>query len=68
MTIPETIICVDCGEAAHLMQAVGPEDAFQVGDIVSYRCSACLDRWDVELTEEDLAPGTPDPDAAPRTQ
>ena len=56
MPIPESIICVDCGEAARLIQTIGPDDVFQPGDIVSYRCSACLDRWDVELTEEDLAP------------
>ena len=58
MGVPESITCVDCGEPAYLIQAVTPTDVFAPGDIVSYRCSACLDRWDVELTEEDVAPGT----------
>jgi hypothetical protein len=53
MPIPHTITCVDCGEPAHLIQTVSPGEV-SVGDIVAYRCSACLDRWDVELTEEDL--------------
>ena len=53
---PACFTCVDCGERAYLIQAVAPGDV-AVGDIVSYRCSACLVRWDVELTEEDVALG-----------
>jgi len=68
MPIPESIICVDCGEAARLIQPVGPDDVFQPGDIVSYRCSACLDRWDIELTEDDIAPSGRDATDVPRNQ
>lgn len=59
MPVPEQIICVDCGEPAYLVQPVKPGEVFQPGDVVAYRCSACLDRWDVELTDEDLAPEDP---------
>jgi hypothetical protein len=42
----ETIICVECGGAAHLI-SYPPEGGFQPGDVVAYRCADCLDRWDV---------------------
>lgn len=58
MGVPESITCVDCGEPAYLIQAVGPQDVGP-GDIVSYRCSACLDRWDVELTDDDFLTEAP---------
>lgn len=56
----ESIVCVDCGGTAHLItlprhDEEGNESAWLVGDIVAYRCSDCRDRWDLELTEEDLA-------------
>jgi Arc/MetJ family transcription regulator len=31
-----------------------------VGDVVAYRCRDCRDRWDIELTEEDLADTIPE--------
>lgn len=49
---PSTIVCVDCGETCHLLTP-DCETGWAAGQIVSYRCSACLDRWDVELTEDD---------------
>lgn len=55
MAISEQIVCVDCGGTAYLIQPIGPDDLPAVGDVVSYRCGDCLDRWDVELTEEDIA-------------
>jgi hypothetical protein len=53
MGAPERIICVDCGGECHLL-SYEPEEGFEPGDIVAYRCSDCLDRWDIELTEDDV--------------
>ena len=53
MSAPEEIICVDCGGSCHRL-SYEPEDGFAAGDIVAYRCSDCLDRWDIELTEDDV--------------
>ncbi len=47
------IVCVDCGGDCHLI-SYEPDEGFSPGDVVAYRCSDCLDRWDLELTEEDL--------------
>ncbi|MFZ4515751.1 MAG: hypothetical protein ACOYN3_05515 [Acidimicrobiia bacterium] len=55
MAIAQEIVCVDCGGAAFLVQQLEPDEVPQVGDIVTYRCRDCLDRWDIELTEEDVA-------------
>lgn len=49
----ETIICVDCGGTAHLITAPRENDAWFEGDVVSYRCQDCRDRWDLELTADD---------------
>lgn len=68
MPVPERITCVDCGEPAYLVQAVTADDRLVPGDIVTYRCSACLDRWDVELTEEDLGSEPARDDEVPRDQ
>jgi hypothetical protein len=54
-----TITCIDCGGHAHLLTTpqVDPEAAgaalWQPGDIVTYRCSRCLDRWDIVLADDD---------------
>ncbi len=45
----ESIICVDCGGQAHLLTPTREDDQWLAGDIVAYRCSDCLDRWDIEL-------------------
>ncbi len=55
MNIAESIVCVDCGSTAHLVIPIGKEDVLMVGDILTYRCEACFDRWDLEVTEEDLS-------------
>ena len=51
----EAIVCVDCGGQAHLI-SFPPEDGqeWEAGDVVTYRCSDCLDRWDLVLEAEDL--------------
>ena len=59
MVQPDPIItCVDCGGRAHLTtpRRRDPEDLegaeWQAGDIVTYRCEDCLDRWDVVLDDD----------------
>ncbi len=50
-----TIVCVDCGGTAHLLTPPREDGAWLAGDVVSYRCADCRDRWDLELpaaTEE----------------
>jgi hypothetical protein len=55
----DTIVCVDCGGTAHLVSAAREDGSWFAGDIVTYRCSDCRDRWDLELSTDDLD----DPDA-----
>jgi len=50
----ETIVCVECGGLAWLLQPVGPEDDLEPGDAVAYRCADCLERFDVVVEEDDL--------------
>lgn len=51
-------MCIDCGGECTLL-TLPPEDGlWQPGDVVAYRCRDCLDRWDLELTDEDTD-GTP---------
>ena len=48
--VPETIECVDCLSECHRLTHM-PEGGFTPGAIIAYRCSGCLDRWDVEFGE-----------------
>lgn len=48
---PDTITCVECGGTAHLLTRP-PEDEPVDSFIAAYRCSDCLDRFDV-VWEED---------------
>ena len=50
--VPETIVCVDCGGECHRLTYV-PEDGFEDGDVVAYRCEDCLDRWDLVFDSEE---------------
>jgi hypothetical protein len=52
MDVEATIICVDCGSRCHLI-SFAPEDGWQAGDIVAYRCEDCLDRWDLVIPDDD---------------
>ena len=47
----ETIVCVDCGGPCHLLTHPREDGRWYGGDIVSYRCRDCLDRWDLVLPE-----------------
>jgi hypothetical protein len=56
VTLPLTIVCVDCGGTCHLLNPPTPEDELllEPGDVLAYRCEDCNDRWDLVLEEEDL--------------
>ncbi|MCZ7629241.1 MAG: hypothetical protein M5U19_09320 [Microthrixaceae bacterium] len=52
--VPQTITCVDCGGRCGLLTTPdrdhdGHPIPFRAGDVVAYRCSDCLDRWDIVL-------------------
>jgi hypothetical protein len=55
--IPDVITCVDCGGPAHLLTTFPPDDPPAAGDLVAYRCAHCNDRWDLELSADDLEEG-----------
>lgn len=50
--VPDEIVCVDCGGACHRLSHP-PEDGFEAGDVVAYRCADCGDRWDVVVPDDD---------------
>jgi Zn finger protein HypA/HybF involved in hydrogenase expression len=52
MQAPPTFTCVDCGGATRLLSHA-PEDGWEPGDVVAYRCPDCGERFDVVLGEED---------------
>lgn len=56
ITPPPTITCVDCGGTAHVI-SFAPHEGWEPGDVVAYRCADCLDRWDMELDDEDTGEG-----------
>jgi DNA-directed RNA polymerase subunit RPC12/RpoP len=60
MTPEPEIECVDCGGRCFLLSHA-PHEGFEPGDVVAYRCSDCLDRWDLVLPEDEaeLAPPPP---------
>lgn len=49
----ESIVCVDCGGPCHLITAPREDGRWEVGDVVTYRCRDCRDRWDLILEEDD---------------
>ena len=42
-----TIICPDCGATAQLTGFLPSDEEPQPGDVVTYRCPACLERLDI---------------------
>ena len=42
--------------SSYILLSPEPDEGFTPGDIVAYRCADCLDRWDLELTADDLTP------------
>jgi hypothetical protein len=55
--VPETIVCVYCGGTCHLLSAPPPDEPFEPGDVVAYRCEDCMDRWDLMVGDPDDAQG-----------
>ncbi len=51
--VPDTIVCVDCGGTCHLLSTPPPDDPFEPGDVVAYRCEDCMDRWDLVVPDAD---------------
>lgn len=48
--VPVEITCPDCGGTCGLLSSA-PEDGFEAGDIVAYRCADCMDRWDLVVAD-----------------
>jgi hypothetical protein len=46
------IVCVDCGGDAYLITLPREDGAWLPGDIVTYRCRDCRDRWDLVLPDD----------------
>ena len=59
------IVCVDCGGRAFLLTQPPEDGAWEVGDIVAYRCEDCRDRWDLVLDAADLGVDAEDPGLDP---
>jgi hypothetical protein len=58
---PDAVItCVDCGGRAHLVTPpdrdpeAAADETWRPGDIATYRCEDCHDRWDIVLEEDDF--------------
>lgn len=45
------IDCIDCGGRCHLLVTWAADDPPQPGDVVSYRCEDCNDRWDLIVAD-----------------
>ena len=53
---PEAVIdCIDCGGRCHLLSKPDEDGKFWPGDIVTYRCTDCRDRWDLVFPGADEA-------------
>ena len=54
MTGPaETFTCVDCGGVAHLISFLSEDHELEPGTPLAYRCSDCMERFDVIWEEDD---------------
>jgi len=49
--VPEAIGCVECGGTCHLLSTPPPDEPFEPGDVVAYRCADCMERFDVVVPE-----------------
>ncbi len=49
---PPGFTCVDCGGRTRLL-SYRPEDGWEPGDVVAYRCPDCGERFDVVLEAGD---------------
>ena len=44
---PETITCVECSGVCHRLSHPPPDEGFEPGDVIAYRCADCMERHDV---------------------
>jgi hypothetical protein len=49
--VPESITCVECGGTCHLLSHAPPDDPFEPGDVVAYRCADCMERFDIVVPD-----------------
>jgi len=50
---PGTITCVECGGTAHLISFLPDDEPLEPGYPLAYRCSECMDRFDVVWESDD---------------
>ncbi|MEA1903257.1 MAG: hypothetical protein U9N56_07010 [Actinomycetota bacterium] len=50
---PETIHCVECGGTAHLISFLPEDEQPEPGTAFAYRCSDCMDRFDMVWEDPD---------------
>ena len=50
---PPIIDCIDCGGRCHLVTRPDETGRFWPGDLVTYRCEDCADRWDLVVPGDD---------------
>ncbi|MEO9223541.1 MAG: hypothetical protein ABI276_00965 [Acidimicrobiales bacterium] len=56
MQPPTEYPCVDCDGTCHLISRPDEDGHFHTGDLLTYRCSDCMERFDLILND----PGTVD--------
>lgn len=53
MPAPSTYVCIDCGGTAHLITFLPEDGEVEPGTPLAYRCSDCMERFDVIWEEGD---------------
>ncbi len=59
--VPEQIVCVECGGTCHRL-GHPPDEGYEPGDWVAYRCGDCMDRFDLQAAD----PADDEPDHGDR--
>lgn len=49
--VDPVIDCIDCGGICHVLSMWDDDDPPVPGDVVTYRCQDCNDRWDIVVPE-----------------
>lgn len=57
-------VCVDCGGRCFLLTQPREDGEWLPGDVVTYRCQDCRDRWDLVLPDAEDGAGDTVPDDA----
>ena len=53
MKVVESITCVDCDGIAHLLSTWATDTPPEPGDILSYLCASCWERFDLVWEDQD---------------